>query len=109
MSAPVMVRYFDPSGIYAGIGATFVHQDVNRSAQDQDFGRKEGDDSFTLFNAEVGYRFPNRYGQISLQATNIFDTKFKYQDDSYREAQDKPSVGPYFPDQQIFLYLVLNW
>src|SRR5262249_7126956 len=88
-SAPIGVRYFDPSGFFAGFGANFVHQDVNRSAQDLSLGFSEGDDSFTLFDATVGYRFPRRYGQVMLAVNNIFDTKFKYQDDSYREQQDK--------------------
>jgi len=86
-----------------------VHQDVNRTAQDLSLGYSEGEDSFTLFDASIGYRLPRRYGQVMLAVNNIFHTKFKYQDDSYREQQDKPSVGPYFPDRQIFLYLVLNW
>ena len=108
-SVPLGVRYFDPSGFFAGVGVNFVHQEVDRSDIDVDLGRAQGDDSFTLFDAELGYRFPRRFGQLSLRATNIFDTNFKYQDDSYREQQDKPSVGPYFPDREIFLYLVLNW
>ena len=62
-----------------------------------------------MFDAQIGYRLPKRFGIVTLQANNIFDKSFKYQDDSFRESQDSPSTGPFIPERQILLYLTLNW
>jgi outer membrane receptor for monomeric catechols len=105
-SVPLGVRYFHPSGFFAGAGATYVNQDVNRSASSE---LPEGSDDFFVIDAVVGYRLPRRFGVVSLSATNLLDNKFNYQDDSYREFQDRPSIGPYIPDRQILARLTLNW
>ncbi|MFO1073584.1 MAG: FecR domain-containing protein [Geminicoccaceae bacterium] len=107
-SVPLGIRYFDPSGFFASFGTTFVHQSMRRSQNDQ-LGLDDGSSSFTILDAQVGYRLPGRYGLISLQLNNILDEHFNYQDDSFRESQDSPSIGPYIPDRQILLYLTLNW
>ena len=87
---------------------TFVHQDLERAADNQtEFG--EGDSNFTVLDAQIGYRLPKRFGMVTLQVANILDKSFKYQDDSYRESQDSPSVGPYIPQRQVMLYLTMNW
>jgi hypothetical protein len=52
---------------------------------------------------------PKRFGIISLGVTNLLDQNFKYQDDSYREFQDQPSIGPYFPERLFFARLTLNF
>ena len=107
-SAPLGLRYFDPSGIFAGVGVTFVRQDRNE-AQNALTDIGEGESNFALFDAQIGYRLPKRFGIVTLQANNIFDKSFKYQDDSFRESQDSPSTGPFIPERQILLYLTLNW
>lgn len=107
-SVPLGVRYFDPSGFFAGFGVTFVRQDLERSQNNiTEFG--EGESNFTLVDAQIGYRLPKRFGIVSLQLSNIFDEGFDYQDDSYRESQDSPSIGPYIPERQILFNLTLNW
>ena len=105
-SLPLAARYFHPSGFFAGIGATFVNQEVDRTAAS---GGAEGSETFVLFDAAVGYRFPNRRGIASLEVTNLLDEEFDYQDDSFREFRDEPSVGPYFPDRQIMGRITLNF
>ncbi len=107
-SVPLGVRYYDPSGFFAGAGVTFVRQDLTR-ADNNTTGFGDGESNFTLVDAQIGYRLPKRFGIISLQVSNIFDEKFNYQDDSYRESQDSPSVGPYIPQRQVLLFLTLNW
>jgi tetratricopeptide (TPR) repeat protein len=100
VSIPMGVRYFHPSGFSAGIGATYVDQEVLRS--DSEFTTQaSGKDSFFLVDAAVGYRLPKRYGIVSLGIKNMFDEDFYYQDDSYREFRDEPATGPYFPDRTI--------
>jgi hypothetical protein len=105
-SVPFGVRYFHPSGFFAGVGATYVHQHVNRS---DSTGQPEGSGDFFVVDAAIGYRLPKRFGIVSLSVSNLFDNKFKYQDDSYREFQDQPSVGPYIPDRQVLARVTLNW
>jgi len=106
VSVPLNVSYFMPSGYYAGVGGTFVHQDVDRSATAT---QAEGNDDFFLVDFTVGYRFPKRLGSASLGVKNLFDKDFKYQDDSYREFRDKPSTGPYFPDRTVMGQLTLSF
>jgi hypothetical protein len=105
-SVPFGVRYFHPSGFFAGAGATYVHQDVNT---DDLSGLPEGSDDFVVVDAAIGYRLPRRFGIVSLSVSNLFDQGFHYQDDSYREFQDQPSIGPYFPERLIFGRITLNW
>jgi hypothetical protein len=104
-SVPFGIRYFHPSGFFAGVGAAYVNQDVNRA----DFAGPEGHDDFFVVDATVGYRLPKRFGIVSLSVANLLDQKFKYQDDSFREFQDQPSIGPYIPDRQILARVTLNW
>ena len=107
-SAPLGIRYYHPSGLFAGLGVTFVRQERD-AAQDSQIDAGEGTSNFTLVDAQIGYRLPRRFGLVSLQVSNIFDEHFDYQDDSFRESQDSPSIGPYIPNRQVFLYLTLNW
>ncbi len=95
-SLPLSVKYFSPSGWYAGITTTFVDQEVER---DPFASQASGDESFEVVDLNVGYRFPKRRGAISLIILNAADEDFMYQDDSYREFRDEPSTGPYFPER----------
>ena len=98
ISLPVSVRYFDPSGLFAGISGTYVDQDVQRSEL---AARASGQDSFFLVDAAIGYRLPKRYGILSVEVKNVFDEEFFYQDDSYRQFGAEPVIGPYFPDRTV--------
>ena len=60
-------------------------------------------------DAQLGYRLPKRFGMVTFQISNILDQKFDFQDDSFRDSQDSPSIGPYIPQRQAMLYLTLNW
>ena len=44
---------------------------------------------------------PKRFGIVSLAVHNLFDKDFKYQDNSYREFGDEPSVAPYTPERLV--------
>jgi tetratricopeptide (TPR) repeat protein len=78
---PVTARYFSPSGFFAAVAGTYIDQDVDRSSLST---AAEGDDSFYLVDASVGYRFPKRRGIVSLGVSNLFDEDFEYLDDTYR-------------------------
>ena len=107
-SLPVKVNYFDPSGFFAGLGATYVNQSVQRSSSPF-VTQASGEDNFVVVDASIGYRFPKRLGMLSLSALNLLDTDFMYQDDSYREFRDEPSTGPYFPERTIMARLTLSF
>lgn len=113
-SLPVAVSYFHPSGFFAGVGATYVDQSVRRSATatqaagDAGF-QISGDDRFVVVDASVGYRLSKRRGVLSLAVKNLFDTEFRYQDDSYREFRGEPSIGPYFPTRTVMARVALSF
>ncbi len=110
ISIPLTARYFHPSGFFAGVGVTYVHQDVRRSpAFSFAFPNTEGSDDFVVVDAAIGWRFPNRIGVASLEVTNLLDEEFQYQDDSFREFRDEPSIGPYIPDRTIIGRVTLNF
>ena len=106
ISVPLRIRYFHHSGFFAGLQTTYVYQEVERS-ESSNF--PDGTDSFVVVDAAVGYQLPNRAGVVSLQVQNLFDTKFKYQDDSFREFSDEPSVSPYIPALQFRAQVTLNF
>jgi len=108
-SVPLGVRYFHPSGFFAALGGTFVHQEVDRSDNALDLGFSEGTDDFFVLDAAVGWRFPNRIGIASLSVLNLLDEEFQFQDDSFREFRDEPTAGPYFPDRTIIGRITLNF
>jgi tetratricopeptide (TPR) repeat protein len=108
ISVPLGIRYFHPSGLFGGFSATYVHQEVDRSPG-AELGLAEGSDDFVVLDAAVGYRLPNRAGLISLEVSNLLDEDFRYQDDSFRESQDAPSIGPYIPSRRILGRITLNW
>ncbi|MFO1417329.1 MAG: TonB-dependent receptor [Methylotetracoccus sp.] len=103
-SAPLAVSFFDPSGVFATLGGTFVNQTVARSVVS---AGNAGSDNFFVVDAAVGYRFPKRLGILDLSVRNLFDTRFRYQDDSYREFGGEPSIGPYFPVRMFLARLTL--
>ncbi len=105
-AAPLSVRYFSPSGIFAGAGVSFVYQDVKQRSGSP---FPEGDDTFYILDAGVGYRFPHRRGLISVGVQNVLDHDFNYQDDSYRKTGNDPALSPYIPDRTIIGRLTLNF
>jgi tetratricopeptide (TPR) repeat protein len=108
-SIPLAARYFHPSGVFAGVGATFVDQRVVRTAAAEQAGFSDGSDQFFVVDAAIGYRFPDRRGIASLTVNNLFDEKFLYQDDSFREFRDEPSIGPYLPAFQVVGRVTLSF
>lgn len=93
---PVAVRYFHPWGVFASIGATYIDQEVERLPASS---LASGSSDFVTADAAIGYRLPNRIGVVSLQVANLFDRRFEYQDDSFRDLGSEPSTGPYFPER----------
>jgi predicted Zn-dependent protease len=108
ISVPLGVRWFHPGGLFAGFGVTYVHQEVERSPGAV-LGLAEGTEDFVVLDVAAGYRFPNRRGLFSIEVSNLLDEEFRFQDDSFREFQDAPSIGPYIPSRQVLGRITLNW
>jgi tetratricopeptide (TPR) repeat protein len=110
-SVPLNISYFHPSGFFAAVGVSFVHQDVERLAGPPPvpvFGN-QGEDDFFVVDVGIGYRFPDRLGIASLQVNNLFDEGFRFQDDTFREFRDEPTIGPYIPERTILGRVTLNF
>jgi hypothetical protein len=72
------VNYFDPSGWFAGVGATWRHQTLEDFEPASD-GILNGRRDFWIMDATVGYQFPKRFGYVAFSFNNLFDRDFRYQ------------------------------
>ena len=107
LSIPVGARYFLPNGFFAGVLMTYINQDVVRTPTAELFGFSDGRTDFFVVDASVGWRFPKRLGLATLTVNNLFNEKFRYQDDSFREFRDEPSASPYVPERHVVGRLTL--
>ena len=103
---PINIRYFNPGGWFAGVGATYVHQRVDFDPIANP-GKLSGGDDFTLVNATVGYRLPKRWGIVALEINNLFDQDFQFQDYSFQTASDNTLRFP--PERTWLARLILNF
>ena len=58
------------------------------------------DSDFFVMDASIGYRLPNRLGFISIEAGNLFNKSFKFEDIS-------PFATTEFPQQWIIAKVTL--
>jgi tetratricopeptide (TPR) repeat protein len=101
-SVPLGARYYAPNGFFAGVIGTYVDQTVVRSPILKASGFVDGENNFVVVDATVGWRFPKRFGIATLTAYNLFDEKFFFQDDNFRDFRDEPpSTGPFVPERRI--------
>jgi hypothetical protein len=100
---PIGVRFFLPADFFAGVKATYVSQD-GKFGSNPTTARplRSDEDSFWVFDANVGYRLPRRMGTITVDGKNIFNNTFKFQDTD-------PSRPTIFPDQQILVKLTVTF
>jgi tetratricopeptide (TPR) repeat protein len=76
---PLAVRFFHPSGLFAKLQSTYVDQEGTFSDPFSGELTQTGD-SFWVVDAALGYRLPKRLGIISLEAGNLLDEQFGFQD-----------------------------
>lgn len=103
LSVPLSIRYFNPLGFFGALGCTPIRQYVARPRG------SEGTDTFTVVDATIGYRLPQRVGLVSLEVDNLFDTKMKFQDDSFREFTEQKRPGRIVPDRVVIARATLNF
>jgi outer membrane receptor protein involved in Fe transport len=75
---PLGISFFHALGFSARLKATYVDQKG-------EFGNLSGGfvqerDRFWVADASIGYRLPRRWGIITVEARNLFDEEFKFQD-----------------------------
>jgi len=75
---PLGISFFHPLGLSARLKATYVDQ--NGEFGNSSMGVVSGDDEFWVVDASVSYRLPRRLGLITLEAKNLFDEEFLFQD-----------------------------
>lgn len=108
ISLPLNIQYFDPSGFFAGLGVTYVNQDVQFLDPRSLTSLPTQSEDFILVDAGLGYRLPKRWGIIALEARNLFDKQFYFQDYSFQSAVD--AVNPRFiPERTLYARFVLNF
>jgi len=79
---PIRVRYFSPFGVSGSLKATYIHQDGRYTIHQFPMGfvTKPGEDRFWVIDAALRYRLPRRLGTVTIEAKNLFDEEFKFQD-----------------------------
>lgn len=103
-SAPIGLRYFQKSGLFASLTGTYVRQEVERFPGTD---LAQGEDSFFLVDASIGYRLPQRKGIISVEAQNIFDEDFFYRNEYLYKTE--PSNPRFVPDRTVLMRLMFNF
>lgn len=67
------MSWFHPTGWFWGVATALRMQSL------QGYGPgTDGERSFVLCDANIGYQFPKRHGVVKLTVENIFDKRFHY-------------------------------
>ena len=74
---PFAVGLFDSLGFSSQIKATYIDQRGEFGSRSE---VTSGDDEFWIVDAFIRYRLPKRWGFITLEARNLFDEDFHFQD-----------------------------
>jgi tetratricopeptide (TPR) repeat protein len=85
---PVSLNVFGPRGLWSSLVVTHVNQ--HGRFNDENFNLVDGASRFRVVNAAVGYRFAQRRGIASIEAANLFDKSFRFQDIGLEGAQFSP-------------------
>ena len=102
---PIEVRYFARGGWTVGARASYVHQEgefqMEPPATPFDLPTlTPGEDRFWVVDAFVGYRLAKRRGLLSLNADNLLDEDFHFQDID-------PTNPSLFPERMVSLRFTL--
>ena len=102
---PLSIRYFSPLGVFAELGATFVQQDIEQRESESSASTED----FVVLDTAIGYRLPKRRGIISLEAKNLLDEDFLFQDLELRTSDPFMVARDFIPDRAILLRITLNF
>jgi hypothetical protein len=98
---PLGISVFHPSGVSASVRATYFIQEGDFRGATA-INVRSGRDEFWTVDAAINYRLPKRWGFITVGATNLFDTEFKFFDVD----RDNPSIHPV---RTFFARVTLAW
>jgi tetratricopeptide (TPR) repeat protein len=99
---------FHRLGWFSRVTARFVDQEgtFERPASEVPPGQDqllfEGSDDFWVLDLSLGYRLPNRLGQVQIGAKNVLDESFRYQDTD----PVNPSLAP---ERLVYVKLSFVW
>lgn len=96
---PLAFRLFHPSGVSGGLKISYIDQ---QGRFGDVFGIVDGEDQFFVVDASLRYRLPKRLGMISLEAKNILDEDFQFQDTD-------PANPEIYPERLIAARLTLTF
>ncbi len=101
---PVSVSWFHAPRLQTRVTASLVDQRgrFTRSLSNPFAEPEPGRDRFTVVDVALSYRLPRRLGKISLEARNLFDKRFKFQDVD-------PENTRYFPERTLSLRLTMSY
>ncbi|NOY63520.1 MAG: TonB-dependent receptor [Gammaproteobacteria bacterium] len=100
---PVKISYFHPNNAFGKLTATHVRQHVTLDSGTSFSSRTE---AFFVVDLAIGYRLPNRWGSITLEARNLFDKTFIFQDQNFMRSE--PVSYEFIPERTIMTQLSLN-
>ncbi len=83
---PISIRFFHPSGFFAGIKGTFLSQNLDLPAN---ANFKKDHEDVVLLDAMMGYRFPQRLGILTAEIQNLTDQNFLFQNPNVL----RPTIG----------------
>ncbi|GMT46972.1 MAG: hypothetical protein IEMM0007_0538 [bacterium] len=86
---PVSLSFFGPWNMTTVITTTYVAQE-GKFVNPVNLVIFEGSDRFWVVDVSIKYRLPKRYGIVSVEARNLFNEKFKFQDTD----STNPSIYP---------------
>jgi outer membrane receptor protein involved in Fe transport len=76
---PLGLGFFHPCGVFFRMKQTYIDQ-AGRFQSQVSPTIAPGSDRFWLTDASAGYRLPKRYGLVAVEAKNLFDRSFRFQD-----------------------------
>ena len=97
---PLGLSVFHRSGLFSRLVGTYINQEgVFQDASTFSFQTDE--DNFWIVDTVLGYRLPRRVGILTVEAKNLFDEDFRY--------QDRFTANPIIqPGRVIFMRLTLS-
>jgi outer membrane receptor protein involved in Fe transport len=96
---PIGLNVYHEQGFFGKLKTTYVDQDGSfLNAASGIF--EEGEDHFWVLDASIGYRLPKRLGIITVDAKNLLDEDFNFQDTD-------PAIPLIQPETLIFTKLTL--
>jgi len=96
---PLSLSLFSRNGLTTMLRATYVAQ-RGKFVDPFSLATFEDSDHFWVVDASIRYRLSRRYGIVSVEARNLFDQKFKFQDTD----ATNPSI---YPEQLIVARVTL--